>query len=289
MNLQDYEPPTFREDKKKGYLYQDFRYFHLKDQIMQDYPSHCHDFYKIVGFLSGNVTYMVEGKAYFLKPGDILLINRYDLHRPVIDSRIPYERIILWLRLDFIRRYQKEGCSLGACFGSSTEKRYPLIRLEPPLKDQLLTLLLHLEDALNSREDAFGYTLMSQTLLIQFLIQLNRIYLGNSFIRDSSILKADKRIEEIIRYINIHISNDLSAQRLSQQFYISRSYLMKKFKEETGYSLHQYIIQKRLFLAADLIRDGSPSTKAAIEAGFSDYSVFLKAFKKLFHCLPSKY
>ena len=57
---------------------------------------------------------------------------------------------------------------------------------------------------------------------------------------------------------------------------------MRKFKEDTKMTLHNYILQKRLLYARDLIQNETPITKASIECGFNDYSSFLRAFKKHF-------
>ena len=81
---------------KRGYLKEDFRLFHIRDQVELELGYHYHEFDKIVVFLTGNVTYVVEGKAYFLKPWDILLVPHNQIHRPIIDPSEPYERIILW-------------------------------------------------------------------------------------------------------------------------------------------------------------------------------------------------
>ena len=77
-------PPE--ENLRSGYLQQNFRLFHLKDKKEQQFDFHYHDFDKIVIFLSGNVTYIVEGKSYHLKPWDILLVPHHDIHKPVIDG-----------------------------------------------------------------------------------------------------------------------------------------------------------------------------------------------------------
>ena len=54
---------------------------------------------------------------------------------------------------------------------------------------------------------------------------------------------------------------------------------MHRFKAAYGCTVHQYIQQKRLQTAAEMIRQGVPVLKAAEEAGFGDYSVFLRAFR----------
>ena len=102
-------------------------------------------------------------------------------------------------------------------------------------------------------------------------------------------LKYDKQIEKILKYINNNLCTDLSIEFLSQKFYISKYYLMHKFKKETGYTLHNYVMQKRLLIAKDLIKSGEPITKTYIQCGFNDYSCFLRSFKNIFHKSPNDF
>ena len=84
----------FYQTEKTGYLNEQFRLFHLKDQTRKEFSYHYHDFHKVVIFISGKAAYHIEGKAYQLKPWDILLVNRHAIHRPEIDPSVPYERFI---------------------------------------------------------------------------------------------------------------------------------------------------------------------------------------------------
>ena len=86
--------------EKTGYLNEAFRLFHLRDQASREFSWHYHDFHKVVIFLSGKATYHIEGRSYPLKPWDILLVDRHAIHRPEIDSSVPYERFILWIQND---------------------------------------------------------------------------------------------------------------------------------------------------------------------------------------------
>ena len=79
---------------KRGYLDRDFRLVHLKDSLAQKIDYHYHEFDKLVIFLGGKVTYVVEGVTYFLKPWDIVLIQHNLIHRPIIDPAEPYERVV---------------------------------------------------------------------------------------------------------------------------------------------------------------------------------------------------
>ena len=59
-------------------------------------------FMKFFFFLSGDVDYIIEGKTYALRPGDILLTSCSDIHRPDIRPGKPYERIVIWLEENFL-------------------------------------------------------------------------------------------------------------------------------------------------------------------------------------------
>lgn len=276
-----------KKEKQTGYLHQNFRLFHLKEKKNQEFEFHYHDFNKIIIFLSGNVTYFVEGKAYDLKPWDILLINNHDIHKPVIDPGTAYERVVIWLQPDFIREQKDRSCDLSRCFTTATEKRFNLIRLNHRLQADMQTILQQLESSLTSTE--FGHEALSQAYFLQFMVYLNRIFLPEISQPDFSASRYDRQIADILTYISLHLGEDLSNETLSRQFYVSKYYLMHKFKEHTGYTLHAYVQQKRLLHAKDLIQEGTPVLKASSLCGFSDYSTFLRAFRKFYGFSPKAF
>lgn len=272
---------------KSGYLNNDFKLFHIIDKQEQTFEFHYHDFNKIIIFLSGNVTYLIEGKAYKLKPWDILLVNNKDIHKPVIDPTQTYDRIIIWADSDFILKHNYEGSDLTSCFKIADAKSFNLIRTISPLQAKLKEIIEALDHSFHSNE--FGSRLLSNSLFLELLIYINRLYLETTYIYDSNIIETDKQIDGLLSYIKDHIAADLSADTLAKEFYISKHYLMHKFKAKTGYTLHSYILKKRLFIASSLMKEGTPIIKAAQECGFNDYSTFLRAFRKVFQLTPSEY
>lgn len=273
-----------KDKNSVGYLNKDFQLFHIKDKNSKEFEYHFHDFNKIIIFLSGKVTYLIEGKAYYLKPWDILLVNNNDVHRPIIDPLQTYERIVIWANSNFIEEHNYDKCDLSTCFKLANEKSFNLIRLDSEFQNTLISILGSLEGSIDSSD--FGNKLLSNSLFFQLLIYINRVHLDNMYINDKDSLKYDKQIAEILKYINNNLSEDLSTLKLSDKFFISKYYLMHKFKKETGYTLHNYVIQKRLLIAKELIKSGESITKVSLQCGFKDYSSFLRAFKKMFNSTP---
>lgn len=273
---------------KRGYLNEGFRLFHLKDSRAQKLDYHYHEFDKLILMLGGKVTYVVEGVTYFLKPWDVLLVQHNLIHRPTIDPAEPYERIVIWLGRDWVTARSDPGERLDTCFDTARERGFHLLRTDGARRGQYMQVIQGLEEALRSRE--FGASRMADTLCQQLLIAVNRDILSSRTAAEApDSYRLDPKMEEVLKYIAGHLEEELSVDALAKRFFMSRYYLMHRFKEVTGYTLHQYISQKRLLLAGELIRSGVPVMKAAEQAGFSEYSTFLRAFRKTFQVSPREF
>lgn len=270
---------------KRGYLCENFRLFHLKDSRAQKLDYHYHEFDKIILLLRGKVTYVVEGVTYFLKPWDILLVQHDLIHRPIIDPSEPYERIVIWLGDDWLRSRGGADTPLDTCFTLAGRRGFHLLRSDPDRRLAYMKLMGELEAAL--RSDEFGHALLADILCQQLLIALNRDILQDQTAQTQpGSYRVDAKMEEVLVYIAAHLTEELDVESLASHFYLSRYYLMHRFKAVTGYSIHQYISRKRLLRAGELIRAGMPVMKAAAEVGFQEYSTFLRAFRNTFHASP---
>ena len=115
---------------------------------------------------------------------------------------------------------------------------------------------------------------MADLLCQQLLLTLSRDMLRSQRETHRESYRLDPKMDEILQYIAAHLAEDLSVDGLAGRFYLSRYYLMHRFKAVTGYSL---------------LRQGTPVMKAAELAGFRDYSTFLRAFQSTFHVSPRQF
>ena len=272
---------------EKGYLLEDYRLFHLRDELAQRMDYHYHAFEKIVFHLAGRVTYSVEGKSYELKPYDILLVGRNLLHRPVIGQGEPYERIILWLSAEYLETAGSGDCDLGSCFRLTERRGFHMLRPRGEDRLRYRRMFEQIEEA--QGEEAFGSATLAESCLWRLMVALNRDILAQPEAGEDVEYRFDPKMEEVTRFIGEHLSEELPIERLASQFYLSRYYLMHRFKEVYGVTVHQYIRQKRLLRAADELRRGTPVLKAAMEAGFNDYSAFLRAFQAAYGKSPREW
>lgn len=274
-------------NNKVGYLNDNFKIFHIRDKKDIKFEYHHHDFSKIIILIDGDLTYYIEGKAYILKPWDILFVNKNEIHKPVVNPDKYYERIVIWLNPDFMAKYAQGNNDLLKCFEVAIKNNYNLLRLNMKSIEIIKNLIQDIQNCNNSNE--FGSEILKESLFVQLMVLMNRLFLNSDKNRDIEDIQYDKTIEGVLNYINSNLENDLSIDTIASEFFISKYYLMRKFKNQIGSSIHNYVVQKRLILARSLISDGLSMSSVCSRCGFNDYSSFVRAFKKIYGVSPSNY
>lgn len=269
--------------EKLGYLEDDFKMFHIIDRQRKDFAFHYHDFNKILIFLRGNINYIIEGKNYSLKPYDIVLINAGEIHKPTILDNSIYERIIIYVSPQFLNTNKDENYDLSYCFERAKKEHSNVLRIHSFEKSKLYQVCRELE--LSFSDNAFAKELYQKILFLEFMIQLNRTVISNHINYLDSVI-GNAKLLQILDYINEHLTEDITIDKLADYFFVNRYYLMHFFKEETEYTIGNYITEKRLLLAKNLVQNGSSVTDACFQSGFKNYSTFSRAFKKAFNTMP---
>ena len=268
--------------EKRGYLLEDFRLFHLRDAQGARMDYHYHEFHKLLFLVSGNGGYAVEGKRYLLRPGDVVIIGSHCVHRPEFEPGNAYERIIVYISPGFLRRTSTEKSDLERCFSG---KEGHVLRLPEGEQKKLLHSVATLERELSG--NAFGRDILSGCLLLHLLVELCRLLGQKDVQRPAPVQPRDKRVLEMIRYLDEHLTEEISIEALSQAFFVSKYHMMRRFREETGTTIHVYLSDRRLLLARDHIQQGIPATEACFLCGFRSYSAFSRAYGKLFGVTPT--
>jgi AraC-like DNA-binding protein len=270
--------------RREGYLNENYHYFHLRDTAGQERSYHFHEFDKLVLLLEGRVDYVVESVTYALRPWTVLLVPHHAIHRALIDRSAPYERIILYLDSGFFER-TLPGAGLSDCFETADRTRQYLLLPDGEQKKELAAALRAFEAA---RDDGrYGAQALRDTLILQLFIAVNRIAAARAP-EPGGDARFDPKIRTALSYINENLSGDLAIDTLAERVYLSRYHFMRLFKQQTGYTVHAYVQQKRLLCAARLIREGMSAQQAAAECGFNDYSVFHRAFRACFGIRPGE-
>ena len=270
--------------KNRGYLKEKFKIFHLSDIPEMEVPLHYHDFIKILILIKGNISYIIEERQYELRPYDIVLVDAGEIHRPVINDKSEYERIIIYISREFFDNFTKE--SLISFLRSDGKGDFHVIRGNEGRKNILRNISEKISD--EACRESLNGELLQKCRLTEFLILLLDS-LHNNEAEYANAVSQNHLIMEIIKYINENIKKQLSIDDIADAVHMNRSYIMHRFKAETGCTIKEYITEKRLASAKKYIEDGASAKEACFMSGFNNYTGFYRAFKKKYSFSPKEY
>lgn len=264
-----------------------FEIFHYREPRPNTVEVHHHDFYEVYFLLGGQVSYWVDGRILRMEPGDLLLINPLELHRPVLEEgQTLYERIVLWVNKEFLEGLNPSQPDLSACFDTGRPGHTHLIRPTATERSALTAQLAALVREFYSRE--YGSQISAYGLFLQFMVQLNRMAL-NTRQGQENAQPLSELTQKILEYIAEHLAEPLSLDDLADRFYVSKYYLSHAFTREAGVSVYRYVMLRRLLLARQLLLAGEPAGQVCRSCGFSDYTGFYRAFKSEYGISPREF
>ena len=176
---------------------------------------------------------------------------------------------------------------LTACFqgGESCAYHFP-IYYEEMLRGYLLKLAM--SDILDM-EATGAKEVMDRGYLTLFFVYLNLLCSRKEYLFSEERTSMHPLVDEVSRYIDTHLSESISVEDLSNLVHMSKYHFLRKFKDITGVTAHTFITNKRLIRASEMLKNGQNITQVYQSCGFSDYSAFLRNFKKTFGVSPGKY
>lgn len=209
--------------------------------------------------------YFINGPSpHFVMPDDI---NKYIHSIAIINTE---ELKTLCRHLHMSNTYEKIFAKEGGTFCDLTEE----------MAIDADRIFLQIKKAYYEETD------MKYALIASGLVKL--LDIGNKFSSSSSSL--DAKISVILSYINENIYLDFSLDDLSKSISISKYHMCRIFKDNFGITIGNFILQKRLAIAKQLLLESNYSiSKISNELSFSSCSVFSRSFTKSIGCTPSQY
>ncbi len=253
--------------------------------LMREY--HFHDVFEIYYALSEGLKYFVNDKVYEVNPGDLFIFNNMDLHKTVVPSNVPYDRFILVFHPDYIRDLSSDVTDLLEFFMCRPLDFSHKIHLEQEKQQQLLSLF---DKAIGYQQTSeYGADIYRKIILAEVLLLINQQYRANTPFVDKKPGENYKKVLPVLNFIRLHLAEDLSLDRLSGLFYMNKSYLNCVFKQATGFTIHEYIISRRIQKAQELLTRGLSVSDVGERVGYMNEPHFIRTFKKYIGVPPGKY
>ncbi len=251
--------------------------------------QHLHPYYEMMFLLAPNATHLIEGVPYNIHMGDFVLLAPSVMHKSVYYKGEPSKRVII----DFMYPLDKpETADAYKEILKPFHADLPIYRFDFQDQQRLIDILNSLfifskeHKYYGNPADEFYIHNKFQELLYTFYDLRNK----NIYTNDQSYNSIQQKMYEISSYIHTHYDENISLDTLSEQFFISSSYLSREFKHVTGFNLSNYIQLTRIKNAQyQLISSNKKISQIAEECGFSSFSQFNRIFNKISGASPREY
>ncbi len=272
-------------------------HIHLSNEY-KDYVGilHKHKFIEIVYIVSGKARHVINENEYFVKKGDVSVINPSEAHAFYADTECDEEFVAydLMFTPDFIDRACLEGDGFSELSDSfmfyslfpdekEFKKRFNLV---PSCGFVLETVFERIYHEYKGKKN--GYINLIRVYSAEIIIKLLR-RIGD--LKKSHISESQRQIvAKVIEYVENNYSIKINTEEIASKMFFNKDYISKLFKSETGQSISEFVREIRLKEACRQIASTDRNiTEIAYDCGFGDIKTFYSLFKKYVGCTPKVY
>lgn len=256
-----------------------------KSKFENDWHStaHFHPFTEIFFITDGKGDFQLDDKIVNVNKWDLIVINPNCLHTEKSSlSDIPLEYIVLGvdnLLLNFPNSYSL----------TDNEKQIKLYEIMNFTKDKDL-ILDYFNKLINEIEHKeFNYEIVCKSILTLFITHIIRSTTSLLFVEESQE-KLNLECIKIKNYIDSHYSQNITLDYLSDLSYMNKFHLVHTFTKQIGISPINYVINKRIQEAKNLLATTNYSIRDISSiVGFSNSSYFSQMFKRISGITPKNY
>ncbi|MBP5489177.1 MAG: helix-turn-helix transcriptional regulator [Lachnospiraceae bacterium] len=250
-----------------------------------DWPvgPHCHDGGELYLTLSDLPDVLIDDKVIEVPSGTLIIIPPFCVHQLYHEADRVYERYVLGINTTWLNRV---FCGDGEVF-PYLNPHHPPTFFKPDA--ETLSSLRQKLDALSAFERFTSPEAVSSLLSLLGDLRNTAEIKNVSANPIINVSDSQKRVNDIIFYINEHIEENISVRDLASRFFLNPDYMSRMFKAHAHIPVSRFILLQKISAAQDLLRQGRTVNEVQEQLHFSSYAYFFKTFRKLTGISPSRY
>lgn len=265
---------------QKNLLEPDFP-FSLGEANNLEFPPHWHEEIEIVYMIEGNMQVGLDNKTYLLKPRDIFLIGRGDVHHFTPHTE-PNQSIIIQFGLSFfstLPSYMVDGRFVEPLLNAG-------VPAHKAMEGQILTMVNEYKEKEEGHEMALKARLFDLMVILVREIPMEPF----SAREKNRQLSRLKRLDRVLEYIDENYDQKMGLEDVAAVANYSPYHFTRFFKDTTGMTFSEYLNSVRVKKAEGYLLDiDSPITEVAFKSGFNSIQTFNRVFKINKGCTPTEY
>ena len=247
-----------------------------------EYDSHIHSAVEVVLTLEGTVESTVNDTDYVIRKDEILIIPPEFSHSLGMGEHS--SRLLFLFEPDILSSL-RDVMSLPGLF-----RRVFYLHDGSETHTRIREMLLKVSNLQKNQEPMWNTVAYSYLLRIYAALAEQYLTVGLPRKKETGHLVDREVIASSMAYINEHYHEELSLDDVARFAGFSRYYFSRSFKKQTGYFFKDYLCQKRLQVAMELlIRTEEPMKEVAVRSGFGSVATFNRVFREKNGCTPTRY
>ncbi len=239
------------------------------------FPPHTHESYVIGTVVGGMNVYRISGSLVRAGPGELCFVNPGEVHDAIPEDEGYSYRMI----------YPKPSL-LQSIVEQSTGRRSAAPHFRVPVTPDpvLARRFLAAHEGLQHGAEPLG---VDEALTSVLLDMIDRHAGGlNAMAIPGREPAAVKRAKD---FLSAHLDQPVELETLAREAGLSAFHLIRVFRKATGLTPHNWLLDRRVHQACNLLRDGLSATHVAAMTGFSDQSHLTRVFKQRLGVTPGRF
>lgn len=244
---------------------------------------HWHQCVELLYISSGYGIVVVDNQHYTARPGRLFVFPPFRLHKVQVDhsDKNPYHRTTMHIAQSVVESalstFPRHQARFDALAASNLPAQIYDLSTHAPFIERILEQFQRLEDNAQTEACEVAFLVMQ---LMTCLPEQPQPYPP----RQQTVAS------RIMSWVEAHYASKFSLDRLAHDLGLSRSYTSRIFRQQTGGSIHEYLLTRRIKSSCDLLRySGEPVDAIALAVGFSEVTYFITCFKKMMRQTPLQY
>ncbi len=255
-----------------------------------DRPKYRHlDQFAIIFNISSPFQAVMNNHHLHIGRNSIILLDDEDNLHLISSPDSDFVRYELYISKSYVDDLSTSVTDLSECFRYKDFGEVNVISLSEDdamrIRNQMDTLL-----SISAGDASYGLSLMKR-LLVSYILLLANMNFRKAFCLspDDLPLPKSSRFYQIVTYIRENYWEDITIDGLSIRFNISRNDLCSMFRQFTGRTPIQYLIEFRISKATEFLKESIPVEGVCNKVGFNNYPHFSRTFKKRVGMSPKQY
>ncbi len=252
--------------------------------------EHGHSFLEFTYIERGTMEHAFDGEVCTLKAGDYFIVDYGTKHRYKAIGTAELKVINFLFYPDFVDRtlarnecFEKVVNSYFIRFKYQSLKHSPSGVAFHDSDKEIYKIIRQITKEFENEKD--GFLECIRCLVVQmFIIIMRKIGKKEGAKNESDVIK------EIIEYIKINYSENLSLGEIAKKYNYSLSHISKKFLNEVGIGFKQYLQKIRIEQSCRLLEAGQYSvSEVATLVGYTNIKFFNRVFKETLGVTPREF